>query len=193
MASGEGVIEKLKAGLKKELSALHGAFGVCPTEKMPLLPNGKVDRKSLPAPEFDLLHTALMFHLVTRLSCNCVQIWEELLGVQPIGVRDNFFEVGGHSLRAVQLTARIRQQFGKSTPIAVLLQSATNRELWLELCAGRPPRLERQQALIRMKAGGDRKPFFCVHPVGGNVLCYAGLARPSQRREQPFYALQSCQ
>jgi amino acid adenylation domain-containing protein len=189
MASGEGVIEKLKAGLKKELPHYMAPSAFVLLEKMPLLPNGKVDRKSLPAPEFDLLPHGAYVPPRDTLELQLVQIWEELLGVQPIGVRDNFFEVGGHSLRAVQLTARIRQQFGKSIPIAVLLQSAT-----IEALAGalrrQTAKVERQQALIRMKAGGDRKPFFCVHPVGGNVLCYAGLARHLSA-EQPFYALQS--
>jgi amino acid adenylation domain-containing protein len=189
VTSGEGVIEKLKAGLKKELPHYMAPSAFVLLEKMPLLPNGKVDRKSLPAPEFDLLPHGAYLAPRDTLELQLVQMWEELLAVQPIGVRDNFFEVGGHSLRAVQLTARIRQQFGKSIPIAVLLQSAT-----IEALAGalrrQTAKVERQQALIRMKAGGDRKPFFCVHPVGGNVLCYAGLARHLSA-EQPFYALQS--
>jgi amino acid adenylation domain-containing protein len=187
-AGFEETVDRLKARLKEELPPYMVPSAFVQLQKMPLLPNGKVDRKALPAPEYDLLPHGAYLAPRNTLELQLVQMWEELLAVQPVGVRDNFFELGGHSLRAVQLTARIRQQFGKSVPIAFFLQNATIEAL-AEALRREAAGAERQ-TLIRIRAGAGRTPFFCVHPVGGNVLCYAGLARHLSV-EQPFYALQS--
>ena len=179
---------QLRQSLEKRLPAYMVPSALVLLETMPLSPNGKIDRKALPAPESDLLPHGAYLGPRDTLELQLVQIWEELLSVQPIGIRDNFFELGGHSLRAIQLTARIREQFGQSIPIAFLLQNATVEGL-ASILRGQVADPGRQ-ALIRIKAGGDRRPFFCVHPVGGNVLCYSGLARRLSTA-QPFYALQS--
>jgi len=182
------VVEELKNSLKEELPPYMSPAAFVVLDKMPLLPNGKVNRNALPAPELNLLPQNAYVGPRDTLEFQLVHLWEELLSVQPIGVRDNFFELGGHSLKAVQLTARLRQQFGYGISIALFLQNATIESLAAALRAqvqesGRP-------ALVGIKPSGTRAPFFCVHPVGGNILCYAGLVRHLSA-EQPFYALQS--
>lgn len=117
-------------------------------------------------------------------------LWEAVLGVHPIGVRDNFFHLGGHSFLAVHLLARVRQHFGQDLPLSALLQGATVEEL-----AGL---LRRKQAAgaysplvaLQVPQGeSKRAPFFCIHPSGGNVLCYYDLAH-HLGANQPFYALE---
>jgi len=78
-----------------------------------MTPNGKVDRRALPAPDPSSLVNQTSF-LAPRdsLELQLAQIWSEVLGVSPIGVRDNFFDLGGHSLLAVRLMAEIEKQFG---------------------------------------------------------------------------------
>ena len=115
-------------------------------------------------------------------------IWESLLGVEGVGVRDNFFDLGGHSLLGVRLVSRIRKQFGREAPLSLLLQSPTIERLAALLRQDGPP-LQRS-ALVPIRVEGKRTPFFCIHPVGGNVLCYAALAR-QLGPEQPFYAFQT--
>ena len=123
-----------------------------------------------------------------EIEFGLTRIWESLLGVEGVGIRDNFFDLGGHSLLGVRLASRIRKQFGREVPLSFLLQSATIEALagWL-----RQDGIGLQRsALVPVRTGGTRAPFFCVHPVGGNVLCYAALAR-QLGPEQPFYAFQA--
>jgi thioesterase domain-containing protein/acyl carrier protein len=122
------------------------------------------------------------------LETQLTKIWSEVLGIQPIGVKDNFFELGGHSLMAVRLFALISQRCGKSLPLATLFQHGTVEELASILRQkGWSPSWS---SLVPIQPQGSRRPFFCVHPGGGNVLCYADLAR-HLGSDQPFFGLQA--
>ena len=156
---------------------------------LPLTPNGKVDRRALLAsgltasghgPEFISPRDLIEFQLA--------HIWADVLGVDRVGVRDNFFEIGGHSLLAVRLMARIQQCFGKELPLSTLFEGATVEHLAsiLRQQAEPPP----WSPLVAIQPRGSNPAFFCVHPGGGNVLCYVGLAR-HLGPDQPFYAFQS--
>jgi len=159
-------------------------------DALPLTPNGKVDRSLLTAPNqagSDDLQDAFVAPRNT-LELQLAHIWEDILGISPIGVTNNFFDLGGHSLLAVRLIAQIQKQFGQNLPLATLFQRATIEQLALIL---------RQQIsspswspLVAIQPGGFKRPFFCVHPAGGNVLCYYDLAR-YLGTEQPFYGLQA--
>ncbi len=156
-------------------------------ESLPLTANGKVDRACLPAPEA-LLHPGERVAPRDLVELQLVQIWEDLLGRAPIGVTDNFFDLGGHSLLAVRLMARLADRFALHLPLTSLFGGATIEQLAAVL---------RSQAgsvslssLVPIQPGGARPPFFCVHPAGGNVLCYADLAS-HLGPEQPFYGLQA--
>jgi thioesterase domain-containing protein/acyl carrier protein len=158
-------------------------------DRLPLTANGKVDRRALPAP--DSAHLELKKDSVAprdMLELKLAQIWEEVLGVQPVGVRDEFFEIGGDSLLAVRLMARIQQATGQKIPLQSLITGGT-----VEHLSGR---LRGQAAaasgssLVRLQASGSKTPFFCVHPVGGGVLSYLELSR-GLGAERPFYGLQA--
>ena len=92
-------------------------------DKFPLTPNGKIDRKALPAPDSvsNEVYTPPRNEPEERL----VEIWETLLGVDQIGVLDDFFGLGGHSLLATQMISRIRDQFGISLPLNSLFDTPT--------------------------------------------------------------------
>jgi thioesterase domain-containing protein len=115
-------------------------------------------------------------------------MWEDLLGVRPVGARDDFFELGGHSLLAVRLASRVESRFGRQLPIATLFERRTVEALadWLR------PSLPARAAspLVCIQTGGSRPPLFLVHPGGGGVLCYADLAR-ALGPDQPLYGLQA--
>jgi amino acid adenylation domain-containing protein len=180
---------ELRRFLKEKLPDYMVPSAFVMLNSLPLTPNGKVDRHALPAPDTSRLRLEASF-IPPRdtLELQLAQIWENVLDVHPVGVRDNFFDQGGHSLLAVRLMAQIQQQFGKNLPLVTLFQDAT-----IEHLAG----LLRQQTdslswspLVAIQPAGNRPPFFCIHPVGGNVLCYVDLAR-HLGCNQPFYGLQS--
>ena len=158
-------------------------------ESLPLSPMGKVDRRALPASgDFKREAEKHFIAPADELELKLTRIWEQVLNVRPVGTDENFFELGGHSLLAVKLFAQIEKTFGKNLPLATLFQAPTVRQL------ARALRDEGWQAawfsLVMINGGGSRKPFFCVHAAGGNVLEYHDLAR-LLGPDQPFYGLQA--
>ena len=115
------------------------------------------------------------------------QMWEDLLDRHPIGVEENFFEVGGDSILAMSLLARIAQELGCNLPPAGILQAATIEKLAVALRQEARP--EDWTPLVPIRAEGSKPPFFCVHPGGGNVLCYLQLAKQIGA-DRPFFGLQ---
>jgi amino acid adenylation domain-containing protein len=142
-------------------------------DAFPLTPSGKVDRRRLPAPS-GAEPRSPAFPPRDLLEGLLVGIWEEILGVHGLGVRESFFDAGGHSLLAVRLVGKIEQRLGRSLPLPSLLSHPTiegqaallRRE---ETGGGRSP-------LVPLQAG-EGNPLFLVHPVGGNLLCYLSLIR----------------
>ncbi|WP_254564071.1 non-ribosomal peptide synthetase [Oscillatoria sp. HE19RPO] len=158
-------------------------------EAMPLTPNGKIDRRALPAPDsFNPQNESCFVAPHDTLELQLSQIWSEVLGVHPVGVRDNFFTLGGHSLLAVRLMARLEQQLGINLPLATLFSSPTIEQLVIHLRSSRDS--GKWSPLIPIQSIGHKQPFFCVPGIGGNVLYFYELAR-HLGADQPFYGLQA--
>jgi len=160
---------------------------------LPALPrtaHGKLNRSALPAPERtgELPRQAAALPR-DPLELALAQIWEELLGVHPISVHDDFFALGGHSLLAVRLMSRIERRFGRGLPLSQLSQGATVAAFARALRALGGAEAARAPLVEIQPGDGARRPLFLVHPAGGNVLCYLSLAR-GLGREQPVYGLQ---
>jgi aspartate racemase len=156
---------------------------------LPLNPNGKVDRSKLPPPEAAPSVTAsAAAPPQDELELRLTWLWGKALGVNSIGVQDNFFDLGGHSLLAVRLFTEMEKTFGVRLPLATLFQAPTVTQL-AELLRQRGWQ-PTWKSLVALRPNGTRPPFFCVHAVGGNVLEYHDLARHLPA-DQPFYGLQS--
>ena len=163
----------LRAFLREQLPEYMVPSAFVVMEELPVTPNGKVDRKALPAPEGREAGAATGELPRDVLELRLVELWEEVLGVRAVGVRTSFLEAGGHSLLAVRLMSRIRETFGRALPLSELFQGATVEHLASLLREGE---VQTRSAVVTLRRGEGR-PFFCVHPVSGNVLAYAGLAR----------------
>jgi amino acid adenylation domain-containing protein len=179
---------ELRLYLKQKLPHYMVPSAFVLLEGMPKTPNGKVDKRALPAPKASDFaepqeYVAPTDELETQLS----KIWETVLDKKPVGIRDNFFELGGHSLLAARLMHRIEQSLGQRLPLAALLQAPTIEQLAALL------RQEKWSSswssLVEIQPEGSRPPFFCVHGVGGNVVGFRDLAL-HLGTDQPFYALQ---
>ncbi|HEV7669747.1 MAG TPA: non-ribosomal peptide synthase/polyketide synthase [Thermoanaerobaculia bacterium] len=179
----------LRAALKVSLPEYMVPGVFMALAALPLTPNGKVDRRALPAPERPDASARFVAprDLVER---ELVRIWEDLLGFEPVGVLDDFFALGGHSLLAVRLMARIRAHWERSLPVVALFSAPTVEGLAARVRreGGSDDPADRQ-ALVEIQRGEGGRALFCVHPAGGNVLCYIDLARCLGNR-QPFYAFQ---
>ncbi|HWP42473.1 MAG TPA: amino acid adenylation domain-containing protein, partial [Blastocatellia bacterium] len=97
---------------------------------LPLLPSGKVDRQSLPAPDQGRSGQAEAYVAPsTEIEEALARIWGQVLGLEQVGVRDNFFELGGHSLTAMQLISRVRGAFHLELPLRCLFEHPTVEQL----------------------------------------------------------------
>ncbi len=159
-------------------------------DTLPLTPNGKVDRQALPPPQSTRPQLAATY-IAPRdvLELKLTQLWETILDIHPIGVTDNFFELGGHSLLAVRLMSQIESQFSTSLPLATLFEGGTIESL-ASILRHRHIQPLPHTPLVAIQPNGTKPSLFCVHPAGGNVLCYIDLAR-HLGSDQPCYGFQS--
>jgi amino acid adenylation domain-containing protein len=163
-------------------------------ETLPLNANGKIDRRALPAPETFKGDSSSHF-LPPRDAVEqlLVRHWEAVLKVRPIGVRDDFFARGGHSLLAVNLMARVEKEFAKRLPITTLFRRPTVEQL-AELLRTQAASSIKTSPLIPIQPAGAQTPFFCVAGGGGSVLYYYPLAQYLGRHllePRPFFGLQA--
>ena len=158
-------------------------------DRLPLTPSGKVDRKALPAPDQGALE-ADVSQVGPRdaLELALTSIWTKVLKVPSVGIHDNFFDLGGHSLAAVILLSEIRKLTGRTLPLATLFQAGTVAE-FAEILRqdGWEPSWS---SLVPIRPAGSRMPLFLVHGAEGNVLLYRTVTR-YLGSEQPVYGLQS--
>ena len=157
-------------------------------DAMPLTANNKVDVNALPTSALSGA-SSKKAHVGPRngLEVQLAAIWQQVLGVHNPDVDDNFFDLGGHSLKAAQLFYLLEQVYGRHLPLATLFQAPTIAELAAVLAREQwvPP----WQSLVAIQPSGTAIPIFMVPGVGGNVLVFARLAR-LLGLDQPFYGLQ---
>lgn len=96
-------------------------------DAMPLTPNGKVDRKALPAPQRQEQAERVIVMPASETESTILQIWRDVIGVENISVEDDFFSIGGHSLMATQVVSRLRNRYNVKLPLRSLFESPTIR------------------------------------------------------------------
>ncbi|MBV9790840.1 MAG: amino acid adenylation domain-containing protein, partial [Chloroflexi bacterium] len=188
-AGGEGLAALLRAHVGARLPEYMVPSAFVMLDTLPLTPSGKVNRRALPAPDASAFaSTTAQVGPRDAWEWWLVERWSALLQVPSVGIHDDFFALGGHSLLAVRVLAEIRQQFGQALPLTTLLQAPTIAQLAAHL---RHSGAELAWSpLVPLQPGGERSPFFAIHPGGGTVFCYADLAR-ALGPDQPFYGIQA--
>jgi aspartate racemase len=185
MENEPGLIGKLQQALKVKLPGYMIPAAFVLLDALPLLSSGKVDRKALPAPS--LSRPELQEEFVPpsdSLEEKLVNIWRQVLGLEQVGVNDNFFNLGGHSLLAVRLFAEIEKLTGWNLPLLSLFQSPTIKQL-AELIR-RMQSERRRSSILPVQPNGNRPPLCLVHCAGGGMLWgYANLSK-HLGPDQPF-------
>jgi amino acid adenylation domain-containing protein len=167
--------------------AIPNHVGVLDT--LPLNSSGKLDRRALEAravPGYtacdeEPTREAIADPIARRL----VPLWERVLGVTPIGLDDGFFDLGGHSLKAIRLLNDIEREFGLDVHAGVLFEAPTIRQLAARL-QRRSSRLA--STIIPIQPGGSRPPLFFVPGGGGELFVFEAIAQ-ALGREQPLYVV----
>ncbi|MEG4083311.1 amino acid adenylation domain-containing protein [Microcoleus sp. POL10_C6] len=146
------LIENLRSFLKEKLPEymIPSAFVVL--KALPLNPNGKIDRQALPAPSIAANFTDTFVGPRTPGEEILAGIWSQLLNLKKVGIHDNFFDLGGHSLLITQLLAKVRESFQVELPLRVLFEAPT--------VAGLAEKIEMQQG---GNTAGDRTTSFDIN------------------------------
>jgi acyl carrier protein len=117
---------ELRSFLKEKLPDYMIPSAFVYLDCLPITPNGKVDRKALPVPEGSRTHLETVFLAPqTPTEEHLAKIWQEVLGLEQVGIHDNFFELGGHSLLATQVLSRARDHFEMELPLLHLFERPT--------------------------------------------------------------------
>lgn len=184
------LIKNWRASLKNSLPDYMVPDDFIIITSIPLTPNGKVDKKALiqnnviQPVESDNLYVAPR----TDVEKMIADIWSEFLGIEKIGVYDNFFQLGGHSLIAVQVMTRIEKLTEKRLPLAALFENSTVEKLSLMLEMDGKSIV--WDSLVPIKPTGNKMPLYIVHGAGLNVLLFNALAI-NMHPDQPVYGLQA--
>ncbi len=157
-------------------------------DSLPLTPNGKVDYRALPDARYEDMKECEYVGPRDETERVLCRVWSEVLGVDAVGLDDNFFAIGGHSLLAARLCARLDEEFGRSLSLGVLFTAPTIR--LLAECYRTSAGSKGSSILVPLSTGGSLPPVFAVPGVFGNVVGFEALAR-ELGSEQPFYRLQS--
>ncbi|RZK59633.1 MAG: non-ribosomal peptide synthetase, partial [Hymenobacter sp.] len=156
---------------------------------LPLTLNGKLDRKALPLPSGHAAEQAALPTAPRTANEKLVAtIWQACLGVAQVDVLDDFFQLGGHSLIAVQVMARLAQETGQRLPLATLFEHPTVEKLAALLDQDAKP--APWSSLVPIKPQGTKTPLYIVHGAGLNVLIFKAMSS-KMAPDQPVYGLQA--
>ncbi|MET0396317.1 MAG: non-ribosomal peptide synthase/polyketide synthase, partial [Longimicrobiaceae bacterium] len=184
---GEADAAELRAHLRAHLPEHMVPSAIVGLAELPLTGSGKTDRRALPAPESPAGAAAYVAPR-TPEEATLAGIWAEVLGTERVGATDDFFALGGHSMLAIRLLARVEAATGRRLPLAALFAAPTVERLARLLRA--EPDAAPASPLVLLHAGGTGTPLFLVHAAGGSALPYEGLGR-RVGADRPVYGLQA--
>ncbi|MCK0093890.1 amino acid adenylation domain-containing protein, partial [Rhodococcus sp. F64268] len=191
-AEGRLDVPAMRAELARVLPSYMIPQGFVTLDSVPLNINGKVDRKALPEPEAP----ARPYRAPRTSTENAVATaFVDVLDIHgKVGLDDDFFEIGGTSLSAVKVVARLREYLFTEVPLPWLFLhpevEELSRRIDAEVLAPRSDAVGAFDAVLPIRTGGSGAPVFCFHPVTGLSWGFAGLARYFGE-DRPVYGLQS--
>jgi amino acid adenylation domain-containing protein len=170
-ATREALYERARA----KLPAYMVPSVYLPVAAFPLTPNGKIDRKALVRPDAAGAAAPAAAGLAPRnpTEARIAAIWGEVLGVSPVGVDQDFFAIGGTSVKVIEARTRIEQAFATTLPLSAFFESPTT----VETLAARMEKPSVNRSLVLLHKGGDEPPLYLVHDADGATLPYLNLAR----------------
>jgi amino acid adenylation domain-containing protein len=188
--AGEEIVPSdLRAYLERSLPDYMVPSIYMAMQSFPINANGKVDRQALPAPDWSQLSRGEKTAPKDNLESILVRIWKRVLGVPSIGVHDNFFDLGGHSVLAVRLLSEVEKVVGRKIPLSSLFRGSTVATLASLLREGSESAPE--PLVAEFSAGTEASPaIFAVAAPGVRAIGYAQLSRHFAA-DQGFYKLQA--
>ncbi len=187
-----GADTALRRHLETHLPTVMRPAVLCRLEAFPLTPGGKLDRRMLPPPAWPATTAAESAPPEGPDQRALAEIWHQVLGTRRIGAPDNFFDLGGHSLSAIQLVEAV-QRAGFDLTVEDIFRhptlAAMAQQMRFRLAC--PDGSEEWSCLVKLREGkAGRPPLFLLHLATGDLLVYASLVHRLSR-EQPCFGFQS--
>ena len=173
----------LRAELSRRLPSWMLPVSITTLASLPLLSNGKIDRRSLPDPQ--PIAAGNSKRAPAARERELLEIWKEALGRNDIGLDDDFFALGGDSLKAATIMAELDRRYGIIGPVTALLEAPTIAALAATLGAEFD-----EHSLVPVRVTGDEAPLIVVHDLHGDPFFARGLAQHLPAN-LPLYALQA--
>ena len=164
----------VRAHLSERLPEYMVPGTLTPLDRLPLTANGKVDREALPAPRVADRAAAVLVRARDRLELAVTRIWEQALGRAPIGVTEDFFAAGGHSMLAVGVVDRLNAELGARLTLAELFRHRTVRQLCERIGAGASDS-STAVPLRALPADPAAPALFLAPPTAGSPFPYLPL------------------
>ncbi len=177
--------------LAKEIPSYMLPSSIIQIDKFPELPNGKVDRKALEALGLSVRSrkAAEIDEPTNATESDLVEIWEEILNISPIGIRDNYFEIGGDSMTSISMFWHIEKQMKVKLSPSILFVHPTIEGIAAKISEVNKNKIKDFKYVIPLKASGNAQPLFCIHGGEGHVLFYKNFANYLSP-ERPVYLVQ---
>ncbi len=175
----------LRSHLEEQLPEYMVPDAYVQLASLPLSPAGKVQRRLLPPPADAVPPRFASDPPTTATQETLVRIWREVLDHAHVGVRDDFFQLGGHSLTAARMFARLREEFGRGLPVSTLLQRPTIEQL-ADLLGSQPTPVS---SVVPLRTGGHKPPLFFIHGLDGEIWIFRDLAK-HLGPDQPVFGIQ---
>jgi amino acid adenylation domain-containing protein len=164
---------QIKAQLQQSLPDYMVPTHILFLEEFPLTPNGKLDRKALPQADANQLQQRYEAPQTT-LEKQLAEIWQEVLGVEQVGLTDNFFELGGHSLLVIRVVTGIKNKTSHIVSMSDFMFRPTIKLLTEFLCNDKKGY---STPIVRLNTyEGKASPLFCIHAAGGSAYPFYSLA-----------------
>ncbi|QYX31924.1 non-ribosomal peptide synthetase [Sphaerospermopsis torques-reginae] len=179
----------LKKYLKSSLPDYMIPAQIVVLEQLPLTPNGKIDKKALPIPNVGI--AGLYVAPRNKVEAQLAQLWSTVLEHQEIGIHDNFFDLGGHSLLVIKLLNNIQEMFGQKLTLSSLFQNPTIAQL-AEQISNKESNKEVQKAhpdVLLFQPQGNANPLFVVPGANGHGFYFQDLA--INLENHPVYSLET--
>ncbi|MFB6365310.1 amino acid adenylation domain-containing protein [Paenibacillus elgii] len=178
LAARSLTVSELRAALSREIPAYMIPSYFVQVERMPLTPNGKIDRKALPAPEGSVPTGMEYVAPRTSLEARLTEIWQEVLGLPNIGVQDNFFDLGGHSLKVLQMLQKVSVELDVQVPLHTVFKMPTVENMAYEIGKREAEKAfgSEENDIVRLNEKGPVN-VFCFPPLAGYGLGYYEMAR----------------
>jgi thioesterase domain-containing protein/acyl carrier protein len=182
--------QAIKTQLKLSIPAYMIPDSFIPIQSIPLTLNGKIDKRKL-------LEMSHKYHSekneaidkpTTETEKYLLDLWQKILGVKQIGIHDDFFEIGGHSLNAVALMAELKKDKDLKLPLASLINHSTIYKFAKLVTQEDKP--DAWNCLVPIRTEGSKTPLFLIHGAGLNILLYKSLSTYLDP-ERPIYAFQA--